>query len=298
MIDISRELISLSVSPLNNLETGFCGESILWKILDSLEVPYKSNPKQYEAWLETTNTGYDLIVYGKKVEVKFLRKGKRLYPSWFKRDWLSKDCDIIVTSFLSNLSEDEIELAREKGIEIMSYRQFADWVFLEKLKNEGNKLYLNKNIEIRSTNNKRSNILSKSIVTKVLTNEDSPPRKLLTLLNSSVQVAKALDLSRKFLRVLTYITPTRIFSTLRYLIANHNLYTSQNGYRYYRERSRKTWSGRKNEELPKKENSRRELDKGKSRSNLSKRNVYTSRVTHRNIEKMKEENQEEGGEEK
>ena len=101
------ELNSTSIASLHDIESmgnipryekGFYFEMNIQTLLDEHNVNYEGNPIFYDEWKRTTRTGYDIKITGLnfKVECKYL--SKPIYESWFKRDWLSRDADIYVTT--------------------------------------------------------------------------------------------------------------------------------------------------------------------------------------------------------
>jgi len=73
----------------NRLVKGFRFEKYIQAILEEKNIQFVGNPSSFIEWKKTTNTGYDIkLKLNQKqirVECKFLKK--RIYPSWFIRDW-------------------------------------------------------------------------------------------------------------------------------------------------------------------------------------------------------------------
>jgi len=87
-----------SMGNISRYEKGFYFEMNIQTLLDNHNVLYEGNPIFFEDWKRHTNTGYDIIIdeLHLKVECKYL--SKPIYESWFKRDWITRDADVYVTS--------------------------------------------------------------------------------------------------------------------------------------------------------------------------------------------------------
>jgi len=85
----------------SRLEKGYEFEMYIQELLEERGIEYSGNPREWSEWLKHTATGFDIRIRlpnGKwiTIECKFL--SKRVYPSWFSRDWDSRTADVFVTS--------------------------------------------------------------------------------------------------------------------------------------------------------------------------------------------------------
>ena len=96
----------------SRLEKGYFFELYVQNLLLKFGISFIGNSRCFDTWKRQTNKGYDIKVkVGEgswlQVECKFTLK--KIYPSWIRRDWLSRDCDIIVCNDPSKLSEQDRE---------------------------------------------------------------------------------------------------------------------------------------------------------------------------------------------
>lgn len=85
-------------------ETGFSFELYVQSLLDQYGISYIGNPKEFGNWCKRTLKGCDIISCGFKIEAKCINK--KIYYSWYLRDWKPKTAHIFVVSDLSNLPYD------------------------------------------------------------------------------------------------------------------------------------------------------------------------------------------------
>ena len=123
----------------SRLEKGYLFEMYMQMLLEQKNVEYVGNPSNFRKWVKCTNTGYDIKVRISsrwiKVECKFI--AKRIYRSWFVRDWDSRTADIFVTSdkFLV-----PFKIRYKYPRRIMTVTEFIVWISKEISKcREGNK---------------------------------------------------------------------------------------------------------------------------------------------------------------
>ena len=145
--EFGEEILKDSYS---RLWKGYTFEMFIQDLLTERGIDFYGNPREWREWLKYTNTGYDLIIifpFSKrkiKVEIKYLEK--KIYPSWFKRDWESRSADIFVTS-----DKCFIPSKLRHRLRIFNVSEFLTWIDNEIKKdqsneyfiNEGNKFYLN-----------------------------------------------------------------------------------------------------------------------------------------------------------
>jgi hypothetical protein len=115
----------------SRLRKGYDYESQVWTLLDSYRIDYKSNPKDYLEWLKRTGEGFDLRVFTVKkgwlkVEAKFT--SKPIYHSWFVRDWLSRDAEIIVTNNIWHVPSNDRIMLKQRGIKLLGTFQFLSYI--------------------------------------------------------------------------------------------------------------------------------------------------------------------------
>ena len=111
---------------LSRYEKGYVFESTIWYKLDFFGVFYMSNPKSFAKWKQRTNSDFDLMVEVdgelKRVECKLTLKP--IFASWFRRDWLSRDSDFIVTNDKSHVPVECRRLLMFKGVELLDTQEF------------------------------------------------------------------------------------------------------------------------------------------------------------------------------
>jgi hypothetical protein len=94
--------------------------------VDIPNIVYQSNPTDYNEWLMNhSKNSYDATVTYpngviQKIEMKFVTNGVKIESSWFRRDWISRDADIIVTNNPNAIKFSDRRTAEKLGIKIMS----------------------------------------------------------------------------------------------------------------------------------------------------------------------------------
>jgi hypothetical protein len=89
-------------------------------------VVYHGNPTAYSDWLHHHNeNSFDAtITYPngetEKLEMKYVSDGVKIFPSWFERDWLTRDAPIIVTNNPTAISYQCKRKAEKMGKKILS----------------------------------------------------------------------------------------------------------------------------------------------------------------------------------
>jgi len=118
-------------SNLNRYGKGYSFEMFIQRLLDCCNIVFEGNPQNYPYWLSFTNRGFDIkVLTGEKtwikVECKFILKP--IFPSWFDRDWLSRDADIFVTNDISMIPAECIAKAYSLGKMILTPIQLLNYV--------------------------------------------------------------------------------------------------------------------------------------------------------------------------
>jgi len=118
-------------SNLNRYEKGYSFEMFIQRLLDCCNIVFEGNPQNYSYWLSFTNRGFDIkVLTGDKtwikVECKFILKP--IFPSWFDRDWLSRDADVFVTNDISMIPAECIAKAYSLGKIILTPIQLLNYV--------------------------------------------------------------------------------------------------------------------------------------------------------------------------
>jgi len=119
-------MIQNDLSSMNRLWKGYHFEMYIQNLLSSRGVSFYGNPSIFSLWKKYTATGYDLQVkvkegYWIKVECKFVLK--RVYHSWFVRDWLSRKASIIVSNDPWKLSYADRKELQRRGIKLLTPTQ-------------------------------------------------------------------------------------------------------------------------------------------------------------------------------
>lgn len=108
------------------------------------EVEYESNPIFYWEWVKNNHKfkGFDALVKTPKgnikIEVKYTNYD--IPHSWFLRDWISRNADIISTNCKWRISYEDRMLLKEKGIKLMNRMELLN--YLLKLHRTPNKYVL------------------------------------------------------------------------------------------------------------------------------------------------------------
>jgi hypothetical protein len=91
---------------------------------------YIGNPTNFSDWLQHHNeNSFDAtITYpngtSEKLEMKYVSDGVKIESSWFNRDWLSRDADIIITNNPSAVKYKDRRKAKSMGKKIMTPSEF------------------------------------------------------------------------------------------------------------------------------------------------------------------------------
>jgi len=133
---------------LSRLEKGYEFEMYIQDILGEKRLEYLGNPREWSEWLRYTATGYDIRVYVPsrgwiKVECKLALK--RVYHSWFVRDWLSRRASIIVCNDPWKLSYRDRKELDHRHIKLLTPTQFLCYI-TKLIHKGGNKYTLNKTV--------------------------------------------------------------------------------------------------------------------------------------------------------
>ena len=143
-------------SEWSNLFKGYYYERYVQEVLTHNNIGFVGNPEDYDLWKQYTTPDYDIYVNGKKIECKLTLT--EIYYSWFERDWLSRDCDIIVTNDKFNIPYEGREELRRRRIRLFDVFELLEFLL------DGNKLNNNKyNITSKCYNGKLG---SKPILTR------------------------------------------------------------------------------------------------------------------------------------
>jgi len=113
---------------------GYYFEMYMQELLERNKFRFKGNPVNYASWLKSQAGKNDCVVLLKdkmiKVEIKYLTNSEiRRHPSWVKRDWLSRDCHIIVANNKWLLSYEERAMIKESGKKIFDPMEFLNYLF-------------------------------------------------------------------------------------------------------------------------------------------------------------------------
>jgi len=112
---------------------------------------YKGNPSKYPQWQKEQNeNNYDakiILPNGEslKLEYKFTSPGIKVYHSWFIRDWITRDADIIVASNPKAISYRDRRELDKKRIKLMSLSEAQYYInqLIQKMLHPNKYLYLN-----------------------------------------------------------------------------------------------------------------------------------------------------------
>ena len=132
---LSSNVSEDSLKDCSRLTKGYFYEMSIQNLCSKKNIDSIGNPKQYEEWLRYTNTGYDVKILNAqnswiRVECKFTLTP--IFHSWFLRDWLSRDSDIIVTNNKYSLSYRDRRILELYGKKLMSTTEFI--MYLDRLK--------------------------------------------------------------------------------------------------------------------------------------------------------------------
>lgn len=127
---IQQNYISLIEQSKSRLLKGYYFERLVGEVLNSLGVPYRSNPiESFSLWLFNTASDHDLVVFNEKIEVKYNSPNTRLYKSYLKRDWLPR-ASLIITNDDSPIWRNKklLRYLKRNGKKVLSLSKFIMWV--------------------------------------------------------------------------------------------------------------------------------------------------------------------------
>jgi len=110
----------------NRCYKGYYYEMCIQQLLAKNDIPFLGNPSLYCEWSRHTNTDYDIKVRNIKIECKLTLT--KVYHSWFKRDWISRDCDIIVTNCPYHLSKGDINRLEKKNVVLIQTNNLVSYL--------------------------------------------------------------------------------------------------------------------------------------------------------------------------
>jgi hypothetical protein len=106
---------------------GFTFEMLCKNLFEKiLNVRYIGNPSNYSNWLQNHNrNSFDgIITYSngtrENLEMKFVSEGVKIESSWFNRDWLTRDANVIVTNNPTSIKYEDKRKAERLGKKILS----------------------------------------------------------------------------------------------------------------------------------------------------------------------------------
>jgi len=131
IIEIQDRYLKLIRNTSSRLRKGYYFERLITEVLKSLNAPYKSNPiESFSLWLAYTNTGYDLEVFNRKVELKYNSPSTCVYKSYLNRDWITREAPVIVVNDSNPIWRNKglQRLLKKHGKKLMSLSEFIKWV--------------------------------------------------------------------------------------------------------------------------------------------------------------------------
>ena len=130
IIETQDRYLNLIRNTSSRLRKGYYFERLITEVLNSLNAPYRSNPiESFSLWLAYTNTGYDLIVFNKRIELKYNSPDTVVYKSYIDRDWLSRVNIIVVNNDNPVLkSKRLLRYLKNKGKRVLSLSDFIKWI--------------------------------------------------------------------------------------------------------------------------------------------------------------------------
>jgi len=168
---MNKESMSKPLYKYANQRKGYDYESEIWDILDLSGIDYECNPIIFESnnpkvveWINPHNQleGYDILIpivgypTSLRVECKFV--SKPIYHSWFVRDWLSRDCHIIVTNNKWNVPYEDRQLLKQRGIMLLDTVELYNYLF--QLFNASSNQYILEYYKYKSKSDKKTKINS------------------------------------------------------------------------------------------------------------------------------------------
>ncbi|RJS79941.1 hypothetical protein CW711_01305 [Candidatus Bathyarchaeota archaeon] len=188
IIETQDRYLNLIRNTSSRLRKGYYFERLITEVLNSLNAPYRSNPiESFSLWLAYTNTGYDLIVFNKRIELKYNSPDTVVYKSYLDRDWISREASVMVVNNDNPVlrSKRLLRYLKNKGKRVLSLSDFIKWIRI-KLRHRVTSInvYLNRIIK----NNIAENIgkaMSHNVGSKIslllgnLSSLDKPPWELL-----------------------------------------------------------------------------------------------------------------------
>ena len=113
---------------------GYYYEMCIQELLENSNIKFTGNPQVYYQWKQVTQTDYDIMCNGIKIECKLTLTP--IYHSWFIRDWYNRKCDVIVTNCKWNLANKDREALKENNVLLLETHELSPFI-----KVYGNKFY-------------------------------------------------------------------------------------------------------------------------------------------------------------
>lgn len=125
-------VVNKPIPRIDRNRIGFSFEYDQMYLMTIHDIDFQSNPPIYEEWLRDNHVlnGYDMLIHTPKGEVKVEIKYSNypIFHSWFLRDWYSRDCDVIVTNNKWNISSQDRQQLKERGIKLLNEYEFLCYI--------------------------------------------------------------------------------------------------------------------------------------------------------------------------
>jgi len=141
---------------MNRLEKGFWYEMHIQRLLKANNVDFSGNSNSYSEWISYQAKDYDIRINlpnGKTIRVECKLALKPVFHSWFERDWLSRDADVIVTNDIHVIDYEDRKTLEGSGKKLLSTTEFVMYIQKTIKGNKSIDLNLSNLISIISSSN-------------------------------------------------------------------------------------------------------------------------------------------------
>jgi hypothetical protein len=149
---------------MNRLEKGFYYEMHIQRLLKANSVDFSGNSNSYSEWTSNQAKDYDIRINlpnGKTMKVECKLALKPVFHSWFERDWLSRDADIIVTNDIHVIDYEDRKTLEESGKKLLSTTEFV--MYTQEMTSGNKYAYLNSFYSISITSSSNQEVQPKPV---------------------------------------------------------------------------------------------------------------------------------------
>jgi hypothetical protein len=149
---------------MNRQEKGFWYEMYTQSLLKANNVDFSGNSNSYSEWTSNQAKDYDIRINlpnGKTMKVECKLALKPVFHSWFERDWLSRDADVIVTNDIHVIDYEDRKTLEESGKKLLSTTEFV--MYIQRIIRGNKYVYLNSSYSISITSSSNQEVQPKPV---------------------------------------------------------------------------------------------------------------------------------------